>query len=56
VVCWNPGFAAHVGKQPFTPVIAAAHLKSFNLSRRHMNHLKGLKESAFFRTLLDRLG
>jgi hypothetical protein len=28
----NPGFATHVGKQPFTPVIAAPHFKSFNLS------------------------
>ncbi|SFG55617.1 hypothetical protein SAMN05518801_1612, partial [Novosphingobium sp. CF614] len=54
VVCRNPGFAAHVGKQPFAPVIAAAHLKSFNLSRRRMNHLKALKESAFFRNLLGR--
>lgn len=32
MVSRNPSFAAHVGKQPFAPVIAAPHLKSFNLS------------------------
>lgn len=28
----QPGFAAHEGEQPLAPAIAAAHLKSFNLS------------------------
>ncbi|WP_207913159.1 hypothetical protein, partial [Novosphingobium sp. PhB57] len=45
-------FAAHVRKQPFAPVIAAAHLQSFNLGRGDLNHLNGLKGSSFFRRLL----